>query len=522
MKTCQTCNLSFPDDKAFCKYCGKALSEDQIDEPPSTQVTEHLESQSEQPPLDCPGCGNAIQSPNAKFCFSCGTSLDASQPQNERAANTRSKALREPAARNAFWGGLGKNLSTLKEKLSNSVDLSDLPPWTIPSLLVVLAFGIFSAAYLLRSAPDEPTSKIHAATALQNTSIKESEGLESPQTESRLQASSTAEQPSPEPLPKQSLPESPSATATRQMASSKLQPSLNKAVSVSAAETQGKTSSEPLSAQNFVGESSAPRAPAPVEISEGVEELGSEGSEPLSGEEDQTDDVARAPINNPLVLPASVAAPVTETTTDSPSRPPSLRRQDDVEPDRNYRPARRQATGPIRNQIFEVKTRSYLSASGSKKGDPFEVEVLSPDHFRGSTIRAEVSKAKASGKVKGKSELNFSFEELVLSDGRTIPITAELKGVRNSRGVAEIDEEGHVIGKSSKKKDLAKTALLSGLGALVGGLAGGKSGAAKGAAIGAAVGLTIVFTTRGEDIKFAPGSVFTLSVSQEDTRQSRR
>ena len=54
---------------------------------------------------------------------------------------------------------------------------------------------------------------------------------------------------------------------------------------------------------------------------------------------------------------------------------------------------------------------------------------------------------------------------------------------------------------------------LSGVGALIGGIAGGGSGAAKGAAVGAAVGLTITFSTRGEDIKLAPGSVFTLTVN---------
>ncbi|RPI23291.1 MAG: hypothetical protein EHM61_20120 [Acidobacteria bacterium] len=172
----------------------------------------------------------------------------------------------------------------------------------------------------------------------------------------------------------------------------------------------------------------------------------------------------------------------------------------------------------IKDQKFMVKTLSPLSASTNQKGDVFTLEVLEPGEFKGKMIEAEVLKAKASGKVKGKSELSFKFRSLVLPD-RQIPIEADLVGVSNSKGVQNVDEEGHVIGKSSKKRDVATTAVATGLGALIGGLAGGGSGAAKGAAIGAAIGLTIAFSTKGEDIEFAPGSVFELRVTSQPEKQ---
>ncbi len=169
----------------------------------------------------------------------------------------------------------------------------------------------------------------------------------------------------------------------------------------------------------------------------------------------------------------------------------------------------------IKDQTFVARVLAPLSASGNKKGDKFTLQVLEPTSYKGAMIEAEVVKAKAAGKVKGKSELLFSFNKLTLKNGTTIPISADLQSVSNSQGVADVDEEGHVIGKSSAKRDAARTAVLGGIGAAIGAIAGGASGAAQGAAVGAAIGLTITFSTRGEDIKFSPGSQFTLVVNSK-------
>lgn len=173
------------------------------------------------------------------------------------------------------------------------------------------------------------------------------------------------------------------------------------------------------------------------------------------------------------------------------------------------------AVPTIKDESFLAKVLTPLSASANKKGDKFTLQVVEPAAFAGAMMEAEVVKAKAAGKVSGKSELLFSFNTLTPKNGATIPIVADLKEVSNSKGAANVDDEGHVIGKSSAKKDVARTAALGGIGAAIGGIAGGASGAAKGAAIGVAVGLTISFSTRGPDIKFEPGSQFRLVVSSK-------
>ncbi len=167
----------------------------------------------------------------------------------------------------------------------------------------------------------------------------------------------------------------------------------------------------------------------------------------------------------------------------------------------------------IKKEDFWAKTLSPLSASSNKKGDRFSLQVVDPAGYRNAMIEGEVVSAKAAGKVKGKSELLFSFNKLMLANGTVIPITADLTSVKNSQGVQGVDEEGRVIGKSSRGKDVARTAALAGIGALIGGAVAGGSGVAAGAALGAAVGLTITFSTKGEDIRFAQGSMFQLNMT---------
>ncbi len=167
----------------------------------------------------------------------------------------------------------------------------------------------------------------------------------------------------------------------------------------------------------------------------------------------------------------------------------------------------------LHDTTFTAKLLSPLSTKTSQRGDTFSVEVISPGEYEGSIIEGRVNNVKKAKKQK-KAEISFAFETLTFK-GRTYPIQADLKDVANSKGVKEVDDEGHAIGKTSNKKKILGTLAGGGLGALLGGLAAGGKGAAAGATIGAAAGFAIAIglTTSGTDVEFAPGSTFTLLVS---------
>ncbi len=115
---------------------------------------------------------------------------------------------------------------------------------------------------------------------------------------------------------------------------------------------------------------------------------------------------------------------------------------------------------------------------------------------------------------KGKPHIELEFITFTFN-GRTCRLTGDLQDVRNSQGVAHVDDEGRVIGHTSNKKRVGATLGGAMLGALAGYAAAGKDGAYAGAAVGGAAGLILSSTmnTAGTDITFLPGSIFSLNIS---------
>jgi len=164
------------------------------------------------------------------------------------------------------------------------------------------------------------------------------------------------------------------------------------------------------------------------------------------------------------------------------------------------------------NTEFRVKLLAPLSTETNRKGDKITAQILAPDQFAGAMMEGEVKESKSGGKVNGRSVLNFTYQSIVVKDGATIPISSEVKGFVNSKGKANVDEEGRVV---EKKNSAGKLAGAAGAGALIGGIAGGAKGAAIGAGVGAAVGLIVILVAvKGANVTFAPGSEITLSVRE--------
>jgi hypothetical protein len=167
----------------------------------------------------------------------------------------------------------------------------------------------------------------------------------------------------------------------------------------------------------------------------------------------------------------------------------------------------------LKNVEMTVRLMSPISTKTSQRGDRFPVQVITPELYKNAVIEGHINTIKKP-KKRDKAEVSFAFETMTLG-GATFNVQADLKEVANSQGVKDVDEEGRAIGKTSKKKAVESALIGSALGALVGGAVGGGKGAATGAGAGAAAGLLIgiTFTTSGSDMEFAPGSRFTLLVS---------
>jgi hypothetical protein len=172
----------------------------------------------------------------------------------------------------------------------------------------------------------------------------------------------------------------------------------------------------------------------------------------------------------------------------------------------------------LRNATFVVKLLSRLSTKNAEERYTFTALVEEPVEYHGAVVEGRVTKVKMPRNETGEggANLQFRFENLTFNH-RTARIEADLTDVRNSRGAKGVDDEGQVIGKTTDKKRITATAEGAALGALIGWLRGGTAGAAIGAAAGAVAGLVIglKMTITASDVDFEPGSLFTLSVSDE-------
>ncbi|HEV2764099.1 MAG TPA: YMGG-like glycine zipper-containing protein [Pyrinomonadaceae bacterium] len=162
-----------------------------------------------------------------------------------------------------------------------------------------------------------------------------------------------------------------------------------------------------------------------------------------------------------------------------------------------------------------------LSTEYAREGDPFTMTVSAPSEFAGATVEGRVTRVNAAGRVSGRSELSFAFERLRLRDGRTVPLSATVEGVRGEGGEdVRVDAEtgGSVEEEDSQGRRTAeRVAIGAAVGALIGALAGGGRGAVIGAAVGAGAGAGSVYVQGRDHLELPRGTEFTFVASARRT-----
>jgi hypothetical protein len=108
----------------------------------------------------------------------------------------------------------------------------------------------------------------------------------------------------------------------------------------------------------------------------------------------------------------------------------------------------------------------------------------------GTRLTGNVTAVDDSGRVKGRATITFRFTSL------------ETGGERYEVRTASISHRAA----ATKGEDATKIGIGAGAGAVIGGLFGGKDGAATGAAIGGGAGTGVVLSTKGREIRLAPGA----------------
>jgi hypothetical protein len=140
--------------------------------------------------------------------------------------------------------------------------------------------------------------------------------------------------------------------------------------------------------------------------------------------------------------------------------------------------------------VIPVRTTTELSTSQLANGSTFRAVLERPLRVgdtvlaaQGAEVSGLVVSSDPGGKVKGVASLEVTIRSVAGRKNHTIPLKAD---------------HYSVLAEKSTGRDLKRTGIMTGAGAVVGAIAGGGKGAAIGAGAGAAAGVGTSMATRGK------------------------
>jgi hypothetical protein len=165
--------------------------------------------------------------------------------------------------------------------------------------------------------------------------------------------------------------------------------------------------------------------------------------------------------------------------------------------------------------VIELITE--INTLTAKAGDKFQAKIVSPYEITGAIIDGHLVKVVQPGRLKRKAALQFSFDQIRLTETRWSNFNAILTEVIpvKDNNVKEVDIEGTANGKGTLKKDGITVGGAAGTGLIVGAVVGGPVGAAVGAGVGAAFGVGAVVIERGKQIKLLSGQQLRIKTGYE-------
>lgn len=162
---------------------------------------------------------------------------------------------------------------------------------------------------------------------------------------------------------------------------------------------------------------------------------------------------------------------------------------------------------------MKIRLNDTLSSKESRAGDKFTATALDPVRFNEGTVRGHIRSIVKSGKVKGRTTMNLSFDSIELTDGRRGVLHGYVTKVYGSDS-GKADEEGGVESGSRGKQTVKRTGVGAGAGAILGGILGGGKGAGIGLLLGGAAGAGSLAIKGSKELKLESGTEMLIHVTK--------
>ena len=162
---------------------------------------------------------------------------------------------------------------------------------------------------------------------------------------------------------------------------------------------------------------------------------------------------------------------------------------------------------------FAVILQAPLSSNANQRGDTFVTQLKTPLKFKDKVIlpkttqiRGLIKRATKFEKLGDRANLLLLFDQIVLPDGKKIPLEASL----------DTNEGNKVVKIQGKElKDAAVIVGSGAVGALVGKKTLGKDGAQKGLIIGAGAGTGAVMLSNMKEVKLPQGAELIIKLDEK-------
>ena len=178
---------------------------------------------------------------------------------------------------------------------------------------------------------------------------------------------------------------------------------------------------------------------------------------------------------------------------------------------------------------IQVRLESTLNSKTSRQGDRFTAKVVESVQVRGkevipvsTTVEGRVAEVRNAGRIKGRAEVNLSYERLIFPNGVSETIIASQAELDDTQKEEMDRREGTILGESTRKRSAAEIGAGAAIGAGIGAIAGGRKGAAIGAGAGGLIGLVDVLRRGGKEIEIPAGTLMVIRLDRPLTIISTR
>ena len=138
---------------------------------------------------------------------------------------------------------------------------------------------------------------------------------------------------------------------------------------------------------------------------------------------------------------------------------------------------------------FRIRLDDTLTSVDSQVGDPFSATVVDQGPYRNARVYGHISSIDPSGRITGHTEMVLQFDRVIMPDGRTGRIHAEIIPLYHAPSGETVGVENAILSGSKGRSSAVSTGIGAGAGALFGALFGGGKGAGIGSIVGGAAGL---------------------------------